>query len=249
QTKDWERGIAQFRILSQNPNVISAQSVDERPEEISNAILEVSTEWRDRLLKLYADRVAQLPPRGASSNPFTEAVRAAPLEFIGNGAERPKDITAWVLDKDLTNLARRAFDIHVLVTRKDLDELTDGLQKLIEAYEGNKLTNEGFFKTLQAITTLRGLDGGDVSKATILAKTSLLPRWIDPLPYKSEITSMKFSDFEEQSADKSQQLQAKLRSLVTTYRAIQERQESWVKLNEVMRYEDYVYPLLLDNLP
>jgi hypothetical protein len=48
---------------------------------------------------------------------------------------------------------------------------------------------------------------------------------------------------------KSQQLQTELRSLVTTYRAIQERQESWVKLNEVMRYEDYVYPLLLDNLP
>jgi hypothetical protein len=182
-------------------------------------------------------------------NPFAEAFRVGLVEFVGRATEPPKDITAWVLDKDLTNLARRSFDIHVLVTRKDLDELTDGLKKLIEAYEANKLTNEGFFKTLQAITTLRGLDGGEVSKAAVLAQTSLLPRWIEALPYKSEVTNMKFSEFEEQSADKSQQLQAKLRSLVTTYRAIQERQDSWIKLNEVMKYEDYVYPLLLDNLP
>jgi hypothetical protein len=96
---------------------------------------------------------------------------------------------------------------------------------------------------------LRGLDGGEVSKATILAKTSLLPRWIEALPYKSQITSMKFSDFEEMTADKSQQLQAKLRSLITTYKSISERQDSWIRLNEVMKHADYVYPLLLDNLP
>ena len=246
QSVDWQRGQEQFKELSTNPSSISFKASDEKPDEVQNNILLATAEMVDRLKSL---RPSKRPTPTADFNPFSDAFRVSLVEFIGKATEPPKDITAWVLDKDLTNLARRSFDIHVLVTRKDLDELTDGLQKLIEAYEGNKLTNEGFFKTLQAMTTLRGLDGGEVSKASILAKTQLLPRWIDALPYKSEITNMKFSDFEEQSADKAQQLQAKLRSLVTTYRAIQERQDSWVKLNEVAKYEDYVYPLLLDNLP
>jgi hypothetical protein len=247
QAVDWQRGIEQFSALSMNaPPRPSFRTSEEDPTLIQNAILEATAEMVDHIKSLYKTTKG---PAAAEINPFSDAFRVGLVEFIGKATEPPKDITAWVLDKDLTNLARRAFDIHVLCTRKDLDELTDALQKLIDAYETNKMTNEGFFKTLQAITTLRSLDGGEVSKATNLARTSLLPRWIDALPYKSEITSMRFSDFEEQSADKSQQLQAKLRSLVTTYRAIQERQESWVKLNEVMRYEDYVYPLLLDNLP
>jgi serine/threonine-protein kinase PpkA len=250
QTEDWDRGIEQFRALSENPGVTSTRAVDENPTEIGNAILEVTREWRDRLVKLHADKLARAPARGpAGANPFTEAFRASLVEFVGKATEPPKDITAWVIDRDLTNLARRSFDVHVLVSRKDLDELTRGLQDLVDAYEGAKLTNETFFKTLQSMTTLRGLDGGEVSKASILAKTNLLPRWIEALPYKSQITSMKFADFEEMTADKSQQLQAKLRSLITTYKSISERQDSWVKLNDVMRYEDYVYPLLLDNLP
>jgi hypothetical protein len=251
-TEDWETGIGQFRTLSENPGLAapSHRAVDENPTEIGNAILEVTREWRDRLVKLHADKLARAPARGpAGANPFTEAFRASLVEFVGKATEPPKDITAWVIDRDLTNLARRSFDVHVLVSRKDLDELTRGLQDLVDAYEGAKLTNETFFKTLQSMTTLRGLDGGEVSKASILAKTNLLPRWIEALPYKSQITSMKFTDFEEMTADKSQQLQAKLRSLITTYKSISERQDSWVKLNDVMRYEDYVYPLLLDNLP
>jgi serine/threonine-protein kinase PpkA len=251
-TYDWERGIEQFRILAENPGVpvASGRAVDENPTEIGNAILEVTREWRDRLIKLHGDKLARAPARGpAGANPFSEAFRAALVEFVGKATEPPKDITAWVADRDLTNLARRAFDVHVLVSRKDLDELTRGLQDLVDAYEGAKLTNETFFKTLQAMTTLRGLDGGDVSKATALARTNLLPRWIESLPYKSQITAMKFSDFEDMTADKSQQLQAKLRSLITTYKSIAERQDSWVRLNEVMKYEDHVYPLLLDNLP
>jgi hypothetical protein len=243
-TEDWPIAFEQFRRLADNPGGNHFRAVDENANEIKNAVLEVTVEMREQIRKM------QLRPGAAGSdNPFAGAFRAALVEFVGKATEPPKDITAWVTDRDLTNLARRSFDVHVLVTRKDLDELTKGLQDLIDAYEGAKLTNEAYFKTLQSITTLRGLDGGDVSRATVLAKTNLLPRWIEALPYKSQITSLKFSDFEEMTADKTQQLQAKLRSLITTYRAIQERQDSWVKLNDKMKHEDHVYPLLLDNLP
>jgi hypothetical protein len=259
QASDWAKGQEQFRILAENPGgTPSFRAVEENPEEIKNALLEVTQEMVERVRKLHADRVraaetASAPSSGpvlpkSGGEALKSAFNAGLVEFIGRATEPPPDITAWVLDKDLTNLNRRAFDVHVLLTRADLDQLTKSIQSLIEAYEVSKLTGDKFFKSLQSVVTTAALDV-EISLAETLANSPLFPSWIAAMPYKSEVTTLKFSDFEEMTADKRQQLQQKLRGLVTLYRQILERQESWVKLNDAMKHEDYVYPMPIDNLP
>lgn len=261
QASDWAKGQEQFRIMAENPGgTPSFRAVDENPQEISNALLEVTSEMIDRVRKLHADKVRTTAPATAAASTggpvmpktggeaLTSAFNAGLVEFIGRATEPPPDITAWVVDKDITNLNRRAFDVHVLLTRADLDQLTKSLQSLIEAYEIAKLTGDKYFKSLQSVVTTAALDV-NISLAETLANSPLFPSWIAAMPYKSEITTLKFSDFEEMTADKRQQLQQKLRGLVTLYRQILERQESWIRLNDTMKHEDYVYPLPLDNLP
>lgn len=248
---DWAKGADQFRIMSENPGATPTFRAIEQDDAnaIENAIAEATSEMVERIKKLYSERAATAASRSRSpEGPLIKAFEVGLVEFLGKATEPPKDITAWVVDRDLTNIGRKSFDVHVLATRTDLDQLTKGLQNLLDAYEQNNITNEGFFKTLQTITTVTALDV-EVTRATALAQTNILPRWIEALPYKSEITSLRFSDFEEQTADKRQQLQVKLRSLVGLYRSILERREAWVKLNERMAVDDMVYPLPLDNLP
>lgn len=259
QASDWAKGQEQFRILAENPGgTPSFRAVDESASEIKNALLEVTQEMVERVRKLHADKLrAASTETAGSSGPvmpksggeaLKSAFNAGLVEFIGRATEPPPDITAWVVDKDITNLNRRAFDVHVLLSRTDLDQLTKSLQTLIQAYEISKLTGEKFFQSLQSVVTATALDV-NIALAETLASSPLFPSWIAAMPYKSEVTSMKFSDFEDMSADKRQQLQQKLRGLVTLYRQILERQESWVRLNEAMKAEDYVYPMPLDNLP
>ncbi|HRD77790.1 MAG TPA: vWA domain-containing protein [Hyphomicrobiaceae bacterium] len=256
QATDWALGQDQFRVLAENPGTTpNFKAVDADPREIENALSEVTAEMVQRIRKLKADRK---PAPGASGAPVADAkgsaagpvgaFRAALVEYIGRATEPPPDITAWVLDKDMTNHNKRAFDVHVLATRADLDQLTKGVQNLIEAYELNKTTNEGFFNTLRSMSATLSVDF-DVSKSDTLSKSPLIPRWIESLPYKSEIMTMRFQEFEDMNADKRQSQLNRLKSLVQLYRSILERQEAWVKLNETMPHDQHVYPLPLDNLP
>ena len=255
QSTDWAKGMQQFRELAENPGSEPAFRAAENDDAnaIENAISEATN--------MMVERLRRLKPERSPSSAATTAARRAPrdttlprafevglVEFIGKATEPPKDITAWVVDKDLTNLGRKSFDVHVLVTRNDLEQLTRGLQSVIDAYELHESTGEGFFKSLQALTTVAALDE-PVSRAMAIGRTNVLPRWIEALPYKSEITAMKFDDFEQMTPDKRTQLNAKLRSLVKLYKSILERPQNWQKLNDQMPPEDHVYPLALENMP
>jgi len=253
QATDWALGQDQFRVLAENPGTTpNFKAVDADPREIENALSEVTAEMVQRIRKLKADRrpapgAPVADTKGQTAGPVG-AFRAALVEYIGRATEPPPDITAWVLDKDLTNFNKRSFDVHVLVTRADLDQLTKGVQNLIEAFELNKTTNEGFFNTLRSMSATISVDF-DVSKSDTLSKSPLIPRWIESLPYKSEIMGMRFQDFEDMNADKRQSQLNRLKSLVQLYRSILERQEAWQKLNDTLPHEMHVYPLPLDNLP
>lgn len=247
--QDWARGIEQFQYVATNPGGVAFKAADPADlGSIESSIAQLTDEAIERLKDLYRDQSNPGAGSASAGRPLIRAFESALVEFLGKATEPPKDITAWALDRDLTNLGRKSFDVHVLVTRSDVDQLADGLQKLLEAYDINELTNEGFFKSLQSITTLAALDV-DLSRRTALAKTNLLPRWIDSLPYKSEITSLTFANFEEQTADKRQQMQIKLRSLVALYKSLLERRDAWIRLNDAMTSDEMVYPLPLDNLP
>lgn len=255
QSSDWPKGTEQFRALGENPGEsVAFWAVGEEPNEIENKLSEATALMVERIKKIKADRGAKGTPSASGGGKAGDgavdiAFKAALVEFVGRATEPPKDITAWVVDKDLTNLSRSAFNVHVLVTRSNLDELTQNLEKIVEAYTVDDVSNEGFFKVLQSLATISALDGNLLSKATVLAKTSLMPRWIDALPYKSDLMSLSFQQFEEFTPDQRADQAEKLRSLIRLYRDILERPESWVKLNDQTGRDDEVYPLRLDNLP
>lgn len=254
QATDWAIGQEQFKKLAENPGTApNFRAVDADPREIENALSEATAEMVERLRKLKADRqkqapAAQAPAAPKSQNIVVDAFRVALVEFIGRAAEPPRDIQGWVLDKDLTDLRRPAFDIHVLVTRADLDQLNKGVRTIIDAYENSRTSSESFFNSLRAISTTLAVDW-NVSSSEVLAKSPYIPKWIESLPYKSEIMSMRYTDFEDKTADQRQQLMAKLKSLVQFYEGVLARPESWVRLHADARHEEHVYPLKLDSLP
>lgn len=256
QATDWALGQEQFKKLGENPGTAAPnfRAVDADPREIENAISEATAEMVERLRKLKAERQKQGPaaasqaPAPKSQNNVVDAFRVALVEFIGRSAEPPRDIQGWVLDRDITNYQRRAFDIHVLTTRADLQQLTKGLQTIVDAYEKSRSSSESFFKSLQSISTMLSVDW-DVSASETLAKTPYIPKWIESLPYKSEIMAMRYTDYEELTADRRQQMMTRLKSLIQFYEGVLARPESWVRLHPDALHEEHVFALNLDSLP
>ena len=180
---------------------------------------------------------------------FTKAWNSALIEYLGQEASPPKDIVAWVLDRDLVDPTQKSLDVRVLITKNQLNTLSQSLDSIIEALTRAELTQEQFFDALQAISSQTMKKPEDISKAKRLVDTGLLPAFIKSLPYKSDIMSLSNEMYASMTADERAQLIWSLKAKLIQYRQINERVDAWQKLNESDSDGEKVYPLKIDYLP
>jgi hypothetical protein len=88
-----------------------------------------------------------------------------------------------------------------------------------------------------------------IAQAQRLADTGLLPKFIESLPYKSDILSLTEDGFASLTADQRATLEARLQAKLWQYRDINEQVDGWVKLNPGDPDSAKVYPVHLSYLP
>jgi hypothetical protein len=174
---------------------------------------------------------------------------AALVEYLGKEAEPPKDVVAWVIDRDLTDPSVPALEVRVLINREQLNDLVVGLDTVLKAVKRADVTQRRFFEALQAIAAQTEKDPERISKAQKLADAGLLPAFIQSLPYKSDILSLDNERFASLTAEERNTLEQRLNAKLQQYRDVNEQADGWVKLNETDPNTKMVYPLHLDALP
>jgi serine/threonine-protein kinase PpkA len=190
---------------------------------------------------------------GTQAEKIAEATAAnALVDYLGNVANPPRDITAWVMDRDLVDPTIRALQVRVLLKKRELNDLIQALEKVLKAVKRSQLTSMQFFDALQGVVT-QTTKGGDnkitMESATRLADSGLMPAWINSLPYKSAILEMSNELFEALSAEERANLEYEIEAKLQLYREINENSDLWVKLDERDASIDHVYPLSLTALP
>ncbi|MDM8569778.1 hypothetical protein QUF50_09775, partial [Thiotrichales bacterium HSG1] len=174
------------------------------------------------------------------------------VDYLGNVATPPRDITAWVLDRDLLNPRIKSLQVRVLLTKRDLNDLIVALESVLEAMQQSQLTSIQLFDALQGVIT-QTLKGDKITLTTAkkLAESGLMPSWINSLPYKSKLLEMDNESFAALSAEKRASLEHEIEAKLQFYREINENTDLWSILDErsVNNDIDSVYPLNLDALP
>jgi len=162
----------------------------------------------------------------------------------------PRDITAWVLDRDLMNPKLRALEVRVLLTRTDMNNLIQALDILLHQIKWSIVTPMEFFIGLQAVVTM-GLQDQEITlkAAQRVADMGFLPSWIESLPYKTPILKMRGEHFISLSKDERAQFLKEIESKLEQYRALFENKALWIALDKQNSEQEYVYPLLLSALP
>jgi serine/threonine-protein kinase PpkA len=196
-------------------------------------------------------------PRGAAGDlpplqalPTVERLwEAALVEYLGRSANPPKDIVAWVLDRDLVYPVDRALDVRVLVTREQLSSLAQALDQVVQAVMRADVTQAQFFESLQSVSGQAMKRPEDLGQAARLADTGLLPAFVQSLPYRSDILSLNDEMFASMTAEQRSQLEWSILAKLEQYRAINEQVDVWFRLNEADPDREMVYPLHLDYLP
>jgi len=196
--------------------------------------------------------VAATPKTGARERAQEAAAalrQAALVEYLGRGAEPPKDILVWAVDRDLTNPSIRALEVRVLINKEQLSSLIQALDRVMQAMVKQQQEQIKLFEALQGLAsaTMKNPDG--IAQAEKLADTGLLPKFIEALPYKSEILSLTEDSYASFTADQRASLEASLAAKLQQYRDINESVDGWVKLNPGDPDAAKVYPLHLSYLP
>ncbi len=200
----------------------------------------------------------QQPDEGSSAAGIDKAIAAALIDYLGSKEGKPpRDVTAWVMDRDLIDPRKKALDVRLLISRDDLNSLIIAVERVNDALATAEMTNMKFFESLRTIVT-QGVKGEDINFDGKLvlsdAKTTeqmLVPKWIEGLPYKSAIQDMSDEKFEAMTPDQRAELDKSLKAKLQFYKDISEKVDAWVALSDADKdsNSNKVYPLKLEDLP
>jgi len=256
-----DHGVAesQFRELTRvegtgEKNALVTVDTDD-PDGFRNTMNPLVEAVAARLSRLRKEDLPVEPedPPGSDDREVKDVVKdtlgAALVEYLGKEAKPPKDIVAWVVDRDLTEPAVRALEIRVLLNREELSDLVVALGTVLKALSNAEVTQRQFFAALQAVAAQTEKDPARISKAQKLKDAGLLPAFVESLPYRSEILELTDVKFNQMTAEQKSGLEARLKAKLQQYRVVNEQADGWVKLNEQDERVKMVYPLELDALP
>lgn len=176
------------------------------------------------------------------------AVRAAFVDYIGQDAQPPTNVVAWVSDQDLADTSTKALEVKVVLRKSDLQELMQLLDSLMKAYRGGNQTTGGFYAGLQGGSAASSLDLG-IAETEQFMNTDIVPKWIKALPYKSEVLNLSLEAFRNFSPDDKTRFETRIETLINLYDDILNRNDAWVALNDKGSVDDEINMLDLSNLP
>lgn len=179
------------------------------------------------------------------------AMKAAFVQWIGSQtkAQAPRDVVAWVTDKDLLATDIQSLEVRLLITKQQLDALRETLRTILVAGRTGQISGEDFFSSLQAAAATTARDPDMIRQAGSLAETGLIPEFLDGLPYTSRIMDMNDELWNSWSIDEQDMFLADLDARIMAYETIHDGPEGWIQLNKSDDPSEFVYPITLELLP
>ncbi|MCF8099570.1 MAG: VWA domain-containing protein, partial [Desulfarculaceae bacterium] len=187
----------------------------------------------------------------AQAAQIAEVIRAAQVQWLGKatGAQAPKDIVAFAMDRDLENPAIPSLDVCVLLNKRQLDSLVKTLQTIIEAGRLGQKSGQGFFKALKEVAVVSGADPDKILNAKKYGESGLVPEFLAGLPYKSKVMALSGETWASWNAMEQSQFMDELDGKIQAYQDIHSQSDQWVQLNKGDDKDQYVYPVKLSLMP
>ncbi len=266
----------QFRILSTNPGGekpmywgIAAKDVaayGRVSQDIAESVAQFANAAEEEFKKL---QQAEEQPAQAEAKPepapeaqpavagaptkedIMQSIRAAAVTWLGaqEGVEPPRDVEAWVVDKDLEDPSRSSLEVRLLLTKSQLDTLATLLKEVLQAGATQQVSGEDFFTSLQAASAVAARDPDSLAGAAKLGESGLVPSFLEGLPYKSRLMDMNNELWASWGPDEQDAFLSSIEAKINAYAAIHDDSSLWIALNEGDDPADYVAPVLLELMP
>jgi hypothetical protein len=182
---------------------------------------------------------------------LSQSLKAAVVQWLGSetNARPPRDVVAWVADKDLLDSSRASLEVRLLVSKRQLDGLATLLADMIKAGRTGQISGDDFFTALQSASATAARDPDRIKNAKSLAQSGLVPDFLNGLPYNSRIMVLSNEMWNSWSPDEQDNFLNELDARIAAYKQLHDNPEGWIALNQGADADDSVYPVLLELLP
>ena len=176
---------------------------------------------------------------------------AAQVQWLGRkkGVQAPRDVTAWVVDKDLISPSINSLRVKLLITKAQLSDLQRALKAIMIAGRKAQISGTDFFEQIKGAAAAAGRDPSKIGLGKTLGKSGLMGEYLAGLPYKSRIMSLTKELWASMSTDEQQSFLQEVEAKIKIYKDYHDDPKLWVALHKGDDPKDYVMAIDLIALP
>lgn len=172
------------------------------------------------------------------------------MDFLGHktASQAPQLVSAWTADRDLTNPALPAFQVCVMLTKLQLNDLQQSLKLIVDAARKTQTSPKDFFQEIASASAYMSRDPQALRKGGNLADGGLLGEYLEGLPYRSKSLNMTQDLWLSLSVAEQEDFIDELDSKIRLYETFHNDLANWVRFGDA-EPGDALYRVPLSTLP
>lgn len=172
------------------------------------------------------------------------------MDFLGHqsGVRAPQLVSAWTTDRDLTNPAQPQFQVCVMLSKLQLNDLQQSLKLIVDAARKTQSSPRDFFQEIASASAYMSRDPSALNKGGNLAQSGVLGEYLEGLPYRSKSLSMTQDLWLSLSVAEQEDFIDELDSKIRLYETFHNDLANWVRFGDA-EPGDALYRVPLSTLP
>lgn len=172
------------------------------------------------------------------------------MDFLGHkgASQAPQLVSAWTADRDLTNPALPAFQVCVMLTKLQLNDLQQSLKLIVDAARKTQTSPRDFFQEIASASAYMSRDPQALRKGGNLADGGILGEYLEGLPYRSKSLNMTQDLWLSLSVAEQEDFIDELDSKIRLYETFHNDVANWVRFGDA-EPGDALYRVPLSTLP
>jgi len=172
------------------------------------------------------------------------------MDFLGRktASQAPQLVSAWTADRDLTNPALPAFQVCVMLTKLQLNDLQQSLKLIVDAARKTQTSPKDFFQEIASASAYMSRDPSALRKGGNLADGGILGEYLEGLPYRSKSLNMTQDLWLSLSVAEQEDFIDELDSKIRLYETFHNDVANWVRFGDA-EPGDALYRVPLSTLP
>jgi serine/threonine-protein kinase PpkA len=189
-----------------------------------------------------------MPPRLAQAMPIIrEAMRLAYLGHVQETTAPDVAVRSWATDRDLGDPSITSLDVRVLLTKNQLSDLAETLQRVLREGRADQSAPQDFFARLRSTVASAFRDPQQITQATQIG--GLLGEYLDDLPYQSELLRISQDEWDQRTFMEKDRILNRIDSKLELYRVYNAAVDHWYDLGHSHNPGETVYPVPIEQLP